>query len=202
LAAITGAMLAHRIEVLAAQVHTLDAEPVDGAPERPGTVVDIFNVRLPPLEDEEDPDALWTPFAADLARVLKGQLAVQELVDRHIRPSSLPRRVVPRVELRVSVDNEISERLTVIDVQAPDRQGVLHAITRTLSELDLSIHLSKVATEAGQVVDIFYVSDRRSGAKVTDEERLTEVRQRILSALSALEQSRGAGAAAGQGGNP
>jgi hypothetical protein len=46
------------------------------------------------------------------------------------------------------------ERLTVIDVQAPDRLGVLHAITRALSDQGLAIHLSKVATEAGRVVDI------------------------------------------------
>jgi [protein-PII] uridylyltransferase len=178
LAMITGVMLAHRIEILGAQVYTI---------ERPGgaaaTVLDIFTVRLPSVEPEED-DEIWAGFNADLEQALEGTLDVPDLVARHTRPSGLPPRFVPRVEPEVVVDNEISERLTVIDVQAPDRLGVLHAITRALSDQGLAIHLSKVATEAGRVVDIFYVSGE--GGKVTDELRLGEVRRAVLAAIEEL----------------
>ncbi len=180
LALITGVMLAHRIEVLAAQVYTV---------ERPGsaaTVLDIFTVRLPAVDPEESDEETWQGFTADLAQALAGELDVRELVAQHTRPSSLPPRFVPRVEPEVAIDNAISERLTVIDVQAPDRLGVLHAITRALSEQGLVIHLSKVATEAGRVVDIFYVSDGPNGGKLTAATRLEEVKRAVLAAIDAL----------------
>jgi [protein-PII] uridylyltransferase len=176
LAMITGVMLAHRVEVLAAQVFTLDPPTSRGGP---ATVLDVFTVRAP----DED---VWGDFNADLERALRGELSVPELVQRRVQPSGLPPKHVPRVESTVTVDNDISERATVIDVQAPDRLGVLHAITRALSEQDLAIQLSKVATEAGRVVDIFYVSDGRGGGKVTDGERLQGVREAVLAAIAAL----------------
>jgi len=178
LATITGVMLAHRIEILAAQVYTV------GDSGHPATVLDVFTVRLPCVDPEED-DELWAGFAADLERALEGELDVPALVAQRTRPSALPPRFVPRVEAAVTIDNEISERQTVIDVQAPDRLGVLHAITRALSDQGLAIRLSKVATEAGRVVDIFYVSDSEGG-KIADEARLDEVRRAVLAAIEAL----------------
>jgi [protein-PII] uridylyltransferase len=184
LATITGVMLAHRIDILAAQVYTVD--PAEGSHADAATVLDIFTVRAPEVEEEQQ---VWAAFAGDLERSLRGTLCVPELVKRHTRPSGLPPRVVPRVEIVVSIDNDISERLTVIDVQAPDRIGVLYAITRSLSEQNVAIHLSKVATEAGRVVDIFYVSDRTSHGKVTDEARLGGIRGAVLEAIEALARS-------------
>jgi [protein-PII] uridylyltransferase len=159
-------------------------------------VLDVFTVRSPangaPADEaeeaagEEGAGDVWATFAADLEQALRGTLAVPELVRRHTRPSGLPPRKVPRVETVVTVDNAISERLTVIDVQAPDRLGVLYAITRALSEQGLTIHVSRVNTEAGRVVDIFYVSDRDGGGKVTDAARLAEVRRAVQTAIAAL----------------
>jgi [protein-PII] uridylyltransferase len=180
LALITGVMLAHRIEVLAAQVYT-----VEGAAGAAATVLDVFTVRLPNADPEED-DEVWAGFSADLEQAIAGELDVPDLVSRHTRPSTLAPRVVPRVEPAVSIDNQVSERYTVIDVQAPDRLGVLHAITRALSEQGLAIHLSKVATEAGRVVDIFYVSDGRNGGKLVAEARQDEVRAAVVAAIEAL----------------
>jgi len=190
LAAITGVMLAHRVEILGAQVHTLER-----AEHAAGTVLDVFTTRPPSHGDE----GLWQELSRDLERALKGELEVAALVERHTRPSALAPKVVPRVELVVKVDNTISDRLTVIDVQAPDRLGVLYAITRTLSEQGLAIHLSKVATEAGRVIDIFYVSDPATGGKLTDEARLAEVRRSVLSAIEALDERARAGSAPAPG---
>jgi len=183
LATITGVMLVHRIEVLAAQVFTLES-PTGSL------VLDIFTVKA------EGNGTLWSTFADDLERALRGELAVDEAVRRRTRPSALQQRVLPRVAIEVNVDNDASGRLTVVEVQAPDRLGVLHAITRTLSEEALVIHLSKVASEAGRVIDIFYVSDAGSGGKVEGEDRIARLRRRVTAAIAELEPPR-AGAASG-----
>ena len=175
LADITGVMAAHSVEVLGAQVFTL--EPDDRGEVR---ALDVFTVGSRAAAG--DP---WAALAADLERALRGELAVDELAERRARPSGLPPRVVPRVAVEVRINNEVSERFSVVEVQAPDGPGVLHAITRTLSRLGLYIHLSRVATEAGRVVDIFYVGDGESGGKVTGE-ALEEVRGAVAAAIERL----------------
>ena len=59
----------------------------------------------------------------------------------------------------VAVDNDASDFSTVIEVGAPDRLGLLYDITRTFAELDIDVHLAKVATYEGRVIDSFYVRD-------------------------------------------
>ena len=78
----------------------------------------------------------------------RGRFAIQALTGP---VSDLP--------LRVVVDNESSDRYTVIDVFAHDRPGLLYAITRALYELNLSVALSKIATHFDQVLDVFFGTD-------------------------------------------
>ena len=176
LADITGVMSANSVEVFGAQVFTL--EPDDMGEVR---VLDVFTVRTPQSRGEP-----WEVLAEHLEQAVRGELMVEEMVARHTRPSGLPTRVVPRVPVEVIINNEVSERFSVIEVQAPDRLGLLHAITRTLSRLGLTIHLSRVATEAGRVVDIFYVSESTSGGKLKGEEALDRVRGAVSAAIERL----------------
>jgi [protein-PII] uridylyltransferase len=66
--------------------------------------------------------------------------------------------------------------------------GLLYAITRTLFELGLSVSTSKIGTHLDQVVDVFYVTDQHTGAKVTDEDRLNEIRRRLIAAIEEVER--------------
>jgi len=85
--------------------------------------------------------------------------------------------------LRVEIDNEASDFFTVIEVGAPDRLGLLFDITRTLAELQLDVHLAKVATFGGRVVDSFYVRDDL-GRRVDDLERVRELEDALRGRLS------------------
>ena len=53
--------------------------------------------------------------------------------------------------------------------------------------LNLQISLAKINTEGTQVADVFYVTDT-SGAKISQPERIEEVKSRILSTIAHLEQ--------------
>ncbi len=74
----------------------------------------------------------------------------------------------------VTVDNGASDFFTVIEVGAPDRIGLLYDITRTLAELELDVHLAKVATYTDRVIDAFYVRDAL-GRKLDDAEQTSAV---------------------------
>jgi [protein-PII] uridylyltransferase len=120
--------------------------------------------------------------------VLSGQVAVEALIEERREKRSLPERVVPQVRTEIEVDNDVSAEFSVIDVYTQDRPGVLYTITHTLARLKLDIHLSKVATEASRVADVFYVRDA-DGGKLSPV-RVDEVRLVLAEALGAL-QARG-----------
>jgi [protein-PII] uridylyltransferase len=56
----------------------------------------------------------------------------------------------------------------VIEIGAADRIGLLYDITRTLAELGLDVHLAKVATYEGRVVDSFYVRGPAGRSTIDD----------------------------------
>jgi [protein-PII] uridylyltransferase len=94
------------------------------------------------------------------------------------------------VPVRVSLDNGASDFFTVIEVGAPDRIGLLFDVTRTFADLHLDVHLAKVATYGGRVVDAFYVRDEL-GRKVEDDERIAALEEALRSRLA---DERGSGA--------
>ena len=89
-------------------------------------------------------------------------------MDEQRRRYARPRDDIP---VTVGIDNDASDFFTVVEVGAPDRIGLLFDITRTLSELQLDVHLAKVATYTGRVIDAFYVRDQ-VGRKLEDDERV------------------------------
>jgi [protein-PII] uridylyltransferase len=111
-----------------------------------------------------------------VGKVIGGELNVEQMVAQAGRPSALPARVVPRVGTTVEIDNQVSERFTVVDVYTQDRVGILFAITNALFHLDLSIHLAKITTNVDAVFDVFYVSDTQ-GRKIVDPERWSASRR-------------------------
>ena len=90
----------------------------------------------------------------------------------------------PEAPVTVSVDNGVSEFFTVIEVGGPDRIGLLFDITRTLADLRLDVHLAKVATYGGRVVDAFYVRDSL-GHRIEDPQRIGEIERAVLERIPA-----------------
>jgi [protein-PII] uridylyltransferase len=95
--------------------------------------------------------------------------------------------VLQEMPTRVRLDNSTSENFTIVDIFASDRMGLLYTISQTLFELGLSVSLAKIGTYLDQVVDVFYVTDT-AGNKIEDEERLEQIRTRLLEAIEQLER--------------
>jgi [protein-PII] uridylyltransferase len=82
----------------------------------------------------------------------------------------------------VDIDNLVSEDYTVVDILTHDKIGLLYLITSTLTELGLYIGVSKISTKVDQVADVFYVRDI-FGHKIHTEEKLAEIRSRLITAI-------------------
>jgi [protein-PII] uridylyltransferase len=66
----------------------------------------------------------------------------------------------------------------LVEVQTPDRLGLLYDLLRALGKLGIHIVLSRVATEMGAAIDSFYVTNQ-AGDRVTD----TALMQKIQAAM-------------------
>jgi [protein-PII] uridylyltransferase len=182
LARIAGVLLANRVDVLDAQIHSRTLP--DGRVE----ALDVFTTRDRygrPITDEKR----WKRVEDDLGRVLSGAVDVAQLIVERREKGGLPERVTPAVRTEIEIDNEVSADFSVVDVYTQDRAGVLYAITRTLSSLSLDIHLSKVATEADRVADVFYVREAEGGGKLAPD-RVDELTLALGEAIGALATGR------------
>lgn len=69
---------------------------------------------------------------------------------------------------RLTIDNDAHPVYTLVDIQTPDRLGLLYHLLRAFGETGVQIALSRIATEKGAAIDSFYVSET-DGRKLRNE---------------------------------
>src|SRR5205814_2167417 len=86
------------------------------------------------------------------------------------RTQNAPRRskVRPRIEPRVTCDNDAADGSTLVEVHAADEHGLAYKIASTLTALGLDIVCARIATEKNDALDVFYVTDSE-GQKLSAE---------------------------------
>ncbi|MBX3466027.1 MAG: ACT domain-containing protein [Planctomycetes bacterium] len=119
-----------------------------------GVVFDRFAVQPGGAEPAA---ARWPRLEATIGDVLAGRQAAADLLARRRRREPA-RPARPRPPVRVRLDDGIAPDLTVVDVSAPDRVGLLHDLARALSAAGCDIRLAKVATKGDRAVDVFHVT--------------------------------------------
>jgi [protein-PII] uridylyltransferase len=134
-----------------------------------GSAVDLFEVQG--TFEPDVSEARWRSFRSTLRATVAGRISLDRRVAQAQRHDPALEHDAP---ITVTIDNEASDFSTVIEVGAPDRPGLLFDITSTLADLRLDVHVAKVATYTGRVIDAFYVRDSL-GAKLTDAEQISEV---------------------------
>ncbi len=176
LADLTAVFAAHDLSILDAQIYTRQRESGD-------EVFDVFWVRVG--HNTPSPARLAEALQEDIAHRITNRVSTQDLLARQSTPPPWSVRRGPQVPTHISVDNNASLRYTVVDVFTRDRIGLLHEISRTLHQLDLTIALAKVNTEGQSVADVFYVSDA-DGNKVRDSDRLKRLQRVLYDRISAF----------------
>lgn len=133
---------------------------------RDGIVLDRFAVVPPP--EAPPPAEREAALRETVRRVLAREVEPKEMISARLRRQPEPLGVAA-TGVRVRISNEVDPESTVVDVTAPDRIGLLHALTCALSATQLDIHLAKVATKGQRAVAVFHV--RGPAGQVTPEER-------------------------------
>ena len=115
-----------------------------------------------------------------IRKALRGELHIRQAIS-DVRP--LTSRIKAfTVEPQVIIDNEGSNRTTVIEVAGLDRIGLLYDLTEALFRLSLNIASAHVTTFGERAVDVFYVTDL-TGAKIERDTRRKTIEQELLGVL-------------------
>ena len=169
---ISGVFSANGINILGAQIHV----------RKSGRILDIFQTNdaysRGPVESEER----WRRVEHDMLRVVKQEIPVEDLLAKRKERPLFITEARSNASSKVVLDNEDSDRYTVVEVYTFDRIGLLYNMTRALYHLGLTIDLAKISTKVDQVADVFYVKNFR-GEKVASQEMLERIRTELLTAI-------------------
>jgi [protein-PII] uridylyltransferase len=186
LSQITAAISHQKLKVIGAQVYSWDPSAREGAREvGPKRALDVFWVRA-----RDDGDAIKKRVPAlekNLQQLVAGEIDVGTLVSGTRRDAEWRLRPAPPVQLQVRVDNAGASKHTIVEVITKDRVDLLHHVSTALHAAGLTIDLAKIHTEGVRVTDVFYVATPE-GNKVTDPDKIEEVKARIATTLQNLEE--------------
>ncbi|MBV8751937.1 MAG: [protein-PII] uridylyltransferase [Hyphomicrobiales bacterium] len=140
------------------------------------------------FERDEDEIRRAGRIATGIEQALSGAVRLPEVVAKR---AAKPRLKAFAIEPEVLINNQWSNRYTVVEVSGLDRPGLLYELTATLSKLNLNIASAHVATFGERAVDVFYVTDLL-GAQIISQTRQAAIKRALIQLLAGT----GEGAAA------
>ena len=130
---------------------------------------------------DEDEGRRATRIGEMIEQVLEGKLRLPDVVARKAANRGKVRAFV--VEPEVTINNQWSDRYTVIEVSGLDRPGLLYQLTTAISKLNLNIASAHVATFGERARDVFYVTDLL-GAQINAPTRQAAIKSALIHLLS------------------
>ena len=133
-----------------------------------GLVLDVFQFIDRDGFFERNSQAL-DQFDRTLREAVAGRTDVRAMLT-HKEGSVVFRRapLVRRTPV-IYFDNETSQRYTVLELVADDAPGLLHRISRVISEHGVDVDLVLISTEGQKAIDVFHIT--RGGAKLAGRRR-------------------------------
>ena len=125
---------------------------------------------------------------ARIKDALNGKLQPSKELKKIRDQTILPRTRVFKVPPRVMIDNTISAKYTVIEVNGRDRLGFLNDATEALTGMGLQIASAHISTYGERVVDVFYVKDV-FGLRIEHEEKIKQIKHALLGAIEQTTRS-------------
>src|ERR1700750_1059120 len=130
---------------------------------------------------DEDEGRRATRIGEMIEDVLEGKLRLPEAMARRSAGRGKARPF--GVEPEVIINNQWSDRYTVIEVSGLDRPGLLYQLTTAISKLNLNIASAHVATFGERARDVFYVTDLL-GAQITAPTRQAAIKRALIHLLA------------------
>ncbi len=170
LALITGACAAANANIAGAQIFTT----------ADSLALDTILIQRQ-FANSEDEGRRAERVATLVRQVLKGEVRIKDLIAKVQHPET--RLQAFKVAPRVIIDNDSSNRFTVIEVNGLDRVGFLYDLTEALYRLNLNIGSAHITTYGERVIDVFYVTDL-TGAKIVSATRHAQIERQLLAVLA------------------
>jgi [protein-PII] uridylyltransferase len=174
LALLTGACAAANANIVGAQIFTT----TDGM-----ALDTILIQREFSTEDDETRRAERVTEIIRLA--LQGKLRLKDAVAGATRQRS--RLKAFSVAPRVIIDNQSSNRFTVIEINGLDRIGLLYMLTEALFHLSLNIASAHITTFGEKAIDVFYVTDL-TGDKILNPARHAQIERELMKVLAPVPE--------------
>jgi len=83
----------------------------------------------------------------------------------------------------IAIDNKAHPTYTLVQIEAPDRVGLLYDLVTALEQEGANIVLSRISTQKGAAIDTFYINDSSNRGKITDSHRIAALQRRLRSAI-------------------
>jgi [protein-PII] uridylyltransferase len=83
----------------------------------------------------------------------------------------------------IAIDNKAHPTYTLVQIEAPDRVGLLYDLLTALGQEETNIVFSRISTQKGAAIDTFYITDSSRRAKITDSHRIAALQSRLRSAI-------------------
>ena len=136
---------------------------------------------------DEDEGRRADRIATAIENALRGDLRLPDVVAKRAAPKGRIKAFA--IEPEVTINNQWSNRYTVVEVSGLDRPGLLYELTATLSKLNLNIASAHVATFGERAVDVFYVTDLM-GAKISTPTRNAAIKRALIQVFTPQQEAR------------
>ncbi len=144
-------------------------------------VLDVFRVRNEKLGPVTNPGEIALVESTLCTALQDEHYDFAPLLAKVRGPGAKP---APEMDFptRISVENKSHPTSTLIQVETPDRLGLLYDLVACLGKNNVYITLSRISTEKGAAIDTFYVTDATNRGKITDAGRVAQLQQELQAA--------------------
>ena len=139
----------------------------------------MSNHRNEPLPREKDRQI----FEQKLRELLlaPGNRLVPEPTNRSLLRRKRSSEEEDELPVWVVFNNNAHPSCTILEVQAPDRMGLLYQLLRAISPGGITIEAARIATEQRAALDVFYLRNKE-GSKLVDHQLLLRLERRLRAA--------------------
>ncbi len=171
LASIAGAFAVASVNILSADIFVRGDN----------LVLDVFRVCNKKLGAVTDPHEIATVESV-LRIALEGEGFDMSPLLANVHRKGTKRTHEIDFPTQITIENKSHPASTLIQVETPDRLGLLHDLVACLGRNNVYIALARINTEKGAAIDTFYVTDAGTRGKISDAKRIDQLQLELTAA--------------------